>query len=102
MFAKLDAGRIERSVGGTLQSNGAQYAVILGQRYRAHGVLAMLARQRFMGSGDMLLPLRLRKGYNRLLVDRLLHGRLNGADEVGPPAENGAVGEGGEPDVPAL
>jgi hypothetical protein len=43
MFEELDGRRIERVVGGTLQSNGAQHAVVLGQRHRADDVLAMLA-----------------------------------------------------------
>src|SRR5262249_38882332 len=42
VFTELDVRGIERVVTGTLQCDGAQHAVVLGQRDRTDGVLAML------------------------------------------------------------
>src|SRR6186997_3421526 len=99
MFTELDARGIERVVGGALQCNGAQHAIVLGQRDRTDGVLAMLTRERLMGTHDMLLSLGRGNDDDRLLIGRLLHRQFDGADEVRPLAKNGAVGESGEPDV---
>src|SRR6188472_3591060 len=102
MFAELDVRRIERLVGRTLQCDGAQHTVVLGQRDRTDGVLAMLTRERLMGTHDMMLSVRRGNDNDRLLIDRLLHRHFDGAHEVGPLAKNGAVGESGEPDVVAV
>src|SRR5262249_52275472 len=55
VFTELDCLSIERLVGGTLQSDGTQNPVVLGQRHRANGVLTMLARQRLVGADNVFL-----------------------------------------------
>jgi hypothetical protein len=52
-----------------------------------------------MGADDMFLmflPFGCGSNDDRLLVDRFLHRQFDGADEVCPLAERGAVREGGE------